>query len=187
MRMKRLILVFFLCILMAPVINATAVEQYLSADYHGEKYVVFYLPDLTDGDGVWACDGFDYDIVNVTVTPHPVGRMTPGSVPKYVYQLKIEGLSAGFAFVTVDLTSKDQLAWRYNFFVEVDDALNVVIRYAELQRGEGDITDVTIDYGHSEHFTQEQMEKAVQVILNDFKSWTGYVLHDITYKKQSPP
>ena len=38
---------------------------------------------------------------------------------------------------------------------------------------------VTIDYGHSEIYSQEDMDAAIQLIKEDFSKWAGCELHKI--------
>ena len=45
----------------------------------------------------------------------------------------------------------------------------------------GDISQVTIDYGESEHFTHEQMDVAIAVIKEKFLGWYNCELHSIAY------
>ena len=45
----------------------------------------------------------------------------------------------------------------------------------------GDISKVKIDYGTSRHFTQEQMDSAMAVVLNRFKRYLNCELHTLSY------
>ena len=45
----------------------------------------------------------------------------------------------------------------------------------------GDISQVTIDYGESEHFTHEQMDAVIAVIKDSFLDWYNCELHSIAY------
>ena len=42
-------------------------------------------------------------------------------------------------------------------------------------------SDVAIDYGHSEIFSQEDMDTAIQLIKEEFSKWDGCELHKIAY------
>ena len=42
-------------------------------------------------------------------------------------------------------------------------------------------SDVAIDYGHSEIFSQEDMDTAIQLIKEEFSKWDGCKLHKIAY------
>ena len=41
--------------------------------------------------------------------------------------------------------------------------------------------DVTIDYGTSDLYTQADMDAAIQLIEDEFRTWDGCELHSITY------
>ena len=42
-------------------------------------------------------------------------------------------------------------------------------------------SEVTIDYGHSEIYSQEEMDAAIQLIKAEFSKWDGCELHKIAY------
>ena len=42
-------------------------------------------------------------------------------------------------------------------------------------------SEVTIDYGHSELYSQEEMDAAIQLIKAEFSKWDGCELHKIAY------
>ena len=42
-------------------------------------------------------------------------------------------------------------------------------------------SEVTIDYGHSEIYSQEDMDAAIQLIKDEFSKWDGCELHKIAY------
>ena len=42
-------------------------------------------------------------------------------------------------------------------------------------------SEVTIEYGHSELYSQEDMNAAIQLIEEEFNNWDGCELHSITY------
>ncbi len=44
-----------------------------------------------------------------------------------------------------------------------------------------DISQMKIDYKSSELYTKEDMDAAIKVILDEFGTWDGCVLYDITY------
>lgn len=41
--------------------------------------------------------------------------------------------------------------------------------------------DLSIDYGHSELYTREDMDKAIELIVKEFSGWAGCELHAIRY------
>ena len=45
----------------------------------------------------------------------------------------------------------------------------------------GNTTEVEINYGSSTIYTQEDMDAAIQVIQDQFKTWEGCELHSLTY------
>lgn len=45
----------------------------------------------------------------------------------------------------------------------------------------GDVSDVKIDYGKSDIYTKEDMDKAIEVIKKEFSEWDGCKLYDIRY------
>ena len=160
--------------------SAFAAEQWLSADWHGETGTVMYLPYLPGGEGEWDCSG-DEMIVRVTAEAFPAGLNGEDQRAKHACKISMDGVAPGFSFVRTDLRNGENLIWRYWFFVEVDERLNVIIHYSELMPGEGDISGVSVDYGTSERFSREEMEEAVSMILEEFRTWEGYTLYEISY------
>ena len=51
----------------------------------------------------------------------------------------------------------------------------------EEQSSEPETAGVTIDYGESELYTQEELEDAVAMINEEFDSWEGCEMHSIAY------
>ena len=47
--------------------------------------------------------------------------------------------------------------------------------------GEKNVAEVTIDYGYSEIYSQDDMNSAIQLIKEEFNAWDGCELHSITY------
>ena len=45
----------------------------------------------------------------------------------------------------------------------------------------GTVSDVTIDYGTSEIYSEEEMKSAISLILDEFSTWEGCELHSIRY------
>lgn len=45
----------------------------------------------------------------------------------------------------------------------------------------GDVSKAKVDYGKSEMYSKQDMEKAVEVIFNEFKTWKGCKLYTIEY------
>ena len=45
----------------------------------------------------------------------------------------------------------------------------------------GDVSEVSIDYGTSDLYTQEDMDAAIALIQKEFKGWKGCELHSISY------
>lgn len=45
----------------------------------------------------------------------------------------------------------------------------------------GKINNVSVDYGKSEVYSQQDMDSAIEVIEKEFSSWKGCELHSITY------
>lgn len=43
------------------------------------------------------------------------------------------------------------------------------------------VKNVSVDYGKSEVYSQQDMDKAIEVIKKEFSSWEGCELHSITY------
>ena len=77
-----------------------------------------------------------------------------------------EGLVLALYGVEVRKLSGEELAW----------AESLQPKYQP-----GDTSQAVIDYGESEHFTQEQMDAAIAVIKSDFLNWYGCVMHSIAY------
>ncbi|MBR3016123.1 MAG: hypothetical protein IKH57_03410 [Clostridia bacterium] len=199
--MKRLMLICVMILCLMPVVMPESVAS-SSFDFgfseSGEGFApgtVLYLPDFTGIGSHWeilSVSGGD-DYVRVTVTPIPLSLPddTPDAV--YTYEVRLEGVEAEDAFVCLELVKDGVPSWRYNLYVIVDPSLDVKIQSAELIPAHGDISNVVIDYGASEHFTQDEMDAAIAVILNDFSAihrsdqenhlnaWAGFVLHEIHY------
>ena len=47
------------------------------------------------------------------------------------------------------------------------------------------ITNVSVDYGKSKIFSQQDMDSAISVIKKEFSSWDGCELHSITFTSDS--
>lgn len=45
----------------------------------------------------------------------------------------------------------------------------------------GNVAEVSIDYGDSQLYTQEDMDAAIALIKREFRGWTGCELHSISY------
>ena len=199
--MKRLMLVWVMMLCLLPLAMAeSAATSSFDFDFvrAGEGYAsgtVLYLPDFTGTGSHWeilAVSGGD-DTVRVTVTPIPLSY--PSDAPDAVctYEVRLEGVEAEDAFVRLELVKDGVPSWRYNLYVIVDPSLDVKIQSAELMPAHGDTSHVVIDYGTSEHFTREEMDAAIDVILRDFSrphepgqeddlsARAGFTLHQISY------
>ena len=156
---------------------------------------VMYLPDFTGTGSHWEvlAVSLDDEIVRVTITPIPLSEPKDAPDAVFVYEIRFEGVSPGDAYVHLELCKDGVPSWRCNLYVIVDPSLDVKIQNMELMPAYGDITHAAIDYGTSEHFTREDMDAALSVILADFSArhevdqdwglsgWVGYVLHEIHY------
>ncbi len=156
---------------------------------------VIYLPDFTGTGSRWEilATSHDDEVVRVTITPIPLSepKDTPDAV--IVYEIRFEGVSPEDANVRLELCKDGVPSWRCNLYVIVDPSLDVKIQNMELMPAYGDVTHATIDYGMSEHFTREDMDAALAVILADFSArheadqdwglsgWVGYVLYEVHY------
>ncbi len=194
--MKRLILV---CMMTLCLIAAVTGEAASSFDFdfleHGEGFVsgtVLYLPDYTGSGSHWEILSVS-DTLRAAVTPVPLSHAAEAPDAVYTYEVRLEGVEAGDAFVHLELTKDGVPSWRYNLYVIVDPSLDVKIQSAELIPAYGDISHVMIDYGTSAHFSREEMDAAISVILDDFTAvhergqehslsgWAGFVLNRIHY------
>ncbi|MBR6531137.1 MAG: hypothetical protein IKT61_01390 [Clostridia bacterium] len=45
----------------------------------------------------------------------------------------------------------------------------------------GNVENVKIDYGVSEKYAKEDMDAAIQPVFDEFHTWNGFELYDITY------
>ena len=156
---------------------------------------VMYLPDFTGSGSRWEVLAVSHDdkVVRVTITPIPLSEPKDAPDAVFVYEIRFEGVSPGDAYVHLELCKDGVPSWRCNLYVIVDPSLDVKIQNMELMPAYGDITHAAIDYGTSAHFTREDMDAALAVILADFSArheagqdfglsgWVGYVLHEIHY------
>ena len=201
MTMKRLMLVCVMMQCLTTVAIAEAVP-FSSFDFDfpssGEGFTrgtVLYLPDFTNTGSHWetfAVSGGDHT-VRVTITPIPLSIPADALDTVYTYEVRLEGVEAEDAFVCLELAKDGLPSWRYNLYVIVDPSLDVKIQSAELIPAVADTAHVRIDYGVSDHFTHEQMDAAIAVILSHFTAmhepraglnwseWAGFVLHEIHY------
>ena len=173
-----------LCILLTLLmfcVYGAAEEQNISIDYHGEQCAVVFLPDLTGQNGEWVLERDGGDIIQARMETVPVGNPADPDDKRCVYRLQMDGITPGFCYVTANLMNGEEQSWQYNFMVEVDDGLNVLIRYADLFPWQGDISRVNVNYGISKRFTEKQIAAAVDVILRKFKEFSGCVLYSISY------
>ena len=199
MRRLMLICMMILCLMPAVMAESAASSSFdFGFSESGEGFApgtVLYFPDFTGTGSHWeilSVSGGD-DTVRVTVTPIPLSLPDDAPDAVYTYKIRLEGVEAEDAFVCLELVKDGVPSWRYNLYVIVDPSLDVKIQSAELIPAHGDISNVVIDYGASEHFTQDEMDAAVAVILNDFSAihgsdqennlnaWPGFVLHEIHY------
>ncbi len=203
--MKRLMLVCVMILCLAAALAAAAAESAPTSSFAledawwcGRGYVpgaTLYLPDFTGTGSHWevlAVSGGD-DTVLVTVTPIPLSRPSDAPDAVYTYEVRLEGVEAEDAFVHLELAKDGVPSWRCNLYVIVDPSLDVKIQSFELMPAYGDTSHVQIDYGASEHFTREEMDAAIAVILRDFRTphepgqennlsaWAGFTLHQISY------
>lgn len=104
----------------------------------------------------------------------------------------LEGVSPEDAHIILELYQKGIAVWRCNLYVIIDPSLDVKIQTTELMPAYGDTSHAVIDYGTSEHFTRDDMDAAIAVIMADFgarhdkntrefSGWAGYVLYDVSY------
>ena len=47
--------------------------------------------------------------------------------------------------------------------------------------GKGSVSEVKIDYGNSEIYSEEDMDAAIELIKGEFSTWEGCELHSISY------
>lgn len=205
MTMKLLMLVWVTILCLAAALATAAAESAPTSSFAledawwcGRGYVpgaTLYLPDFTGTGSHWevlAVSGGD-DTVLVTVTPIPLSRPSDAPDAVYTYEVRLEGVEAEDAFVHLELAKDGVPSWRCNLYVIVDPSLDVKIQSFELMPAYGDTSHVQIDYGASEHFTREEMDAAIAVILWDFSTphepgqennlsaWAGFTLHQISY------
>ena len=196
--MKRLMLVLVMILCLAPVMPAASAEK-SSFDSgfprSGTGYApgsVLYLPDFTGAGSQWEIFRAPGKVrVSVTRVPLSFPADAPDAV--YTYEVRLEGAETGDAHVWLELVRDGVPEWRYILYVIVDPSLDVKIQSAELIPARGDISHAVIDRGMSEHFTQEEMDAAIAVILRDFTAahepgqkhslsgWAGFVLREIRY------
>lgn len=117
--------------------SALGDRQNISAPYNNEKNAVLYLPDLSENGAVWVCDRWDADIVLVKVEQIQTGRTSSGTKAGPVAKITVTGMTPGFSCVIPELYDGERLLWRDVLFVEIDEDLNAVIRYAGLEKGSG--------------------------------------------------
>ena len=201
MNMKRLLLVWvmMLCLEIVAIAESDTISSFdFNFSESGDGFnrgTVLYLPDFTKIGGYWdllAVSGGD-DTVRVTITPIPLSIPAEETDAVYTYEVRLEGVEAGDAFVRLEFCADGVPRWRCNLYVIVDPSMDVKIQSFELMPAYGDTSHVQIDYGSSEHFTRDQMDAAIAVILSDFTAmhetgdglelceWAGFVLNEIHY------
>lgn len=45
----------------------------------------------------------------------------------------------------------------------------------------GNVENAEINYGNSERYSKEDMDSAIRVVFNEFKTWNGFELYSISY------
>ena len=201
MTMKRLMLVcaVMLCLAAAALSESALTSSFdiplcLSRDGFTPG-AVMYLPDFTGTGSRWDVLAVSGDDETVRVTVQPAALSEPADAPDAVctYEIRFAGVEAGDAFVRLELQKDGVPSWRCNLYVIVDPSLDVKLQSMELMPAFGDITRASIDYGTSDHFTREDMDAAIAVILAEFSAphaadqydnlsgFVGFVLHEIRY------
>lgn len=57
----------------------------------------------------------------------------------------------------------------------------VIILTVVLLCGCSDVSNVKIDYGYSDLYTQSDMDPAIEKIISEFRGWDDYILDSLTY------
>ena len=200
--MKRLmpVWVMILCLFTVYAVASAESAQTSSFDledawWAGRGFIpgtVLYLPDFTGIGSHWEILAVQGE-VRVTVTPIALSHPTDAPDAVYTYEIRLEGVESEDAFIHLELCKNGVPSWRCNLYVLVDPSLDVKIQSMELMPAYGDTSHVQIDYGTSEHFTREEMDAAIAVILREFSTphepgqedslseWAGFTLHQISY------
>ena len=194
--MKRFMLICFMILCLLPV-GGWAETYAFDLGHDSEGFVpgaALYLPDFTGSGSHWALLSVsDSQTVRVTLTP--IALSGPGDAQNTAYtdEIRLEGLSAGDAYVHLELSRDGGPCWRCNLYVIVDSSLDVKIQTAEWMPACGNIAHTAVDYGASDHFTPADMDAAIAVILEafsaprtgdreeDVSAWAGHVLQAIRY------
>ncbi len=200
--MKRRIAVCLMILCLAAALSSAAAKSAPTSSFDiedawwaGRGYVpgaTLYLPDFTGTGSQWEILAIQGE-VSVTVTPIALSHPADAPDAVYTYEIRLAGVEKEDAFVHLELCKNGVPSWRCNLYVLVDPSLDVKIQSLELMPAYGDTSHVQIDYGSSEHFTREEMDAAIAVILRDFSTphepgqedslsaWAGFVLHEIHY------
>lgn len=202
MTVKRLMLVWVMILCLFIVYTAAFAESAQRSSFDledawwaGKGFVpgsVLYLPDFTGTGCHWETLAVQGE-VRVTVTPVALSRPADAPDAVYTYEVQLEGVEEEDAFIHLELCKDGVPSWRCNLYVIVDPSLDVKIQSFELMPAYGNTSHVQIDYGTSDHFTREEMDAAIAVILHDFSTphepgqedslsgWAGFTLYQITY------
>lgn len=199
--MKRMIIIFLL--MLCPVGYSCSAESSANSSFDvmcncGAGFspgTVIYLPDFTGTGSHWGILSEPDWLVRAVIAPVAQSAPSDNTEAITMYQLKLEGVSSGDGFVHLELYRDGTASWRYNLYIIVDPSLDVKIQTAELMPAYGDTSHTSIDYGTSDHFTRDEMDAAIAVILADFSArhkenpdpnhdlsaWVGYVLQEVAY------
>ena len=164
-----------------------------SFDFSGEGILIegyspgamICLPDLTGTGSHWEVLSAPDWAVRVTVWPTVYAGVSADKI-------FLEGVSPEDAHIILELYQEGIAVWRCNLYVIIDPSLDVKIQTTELMPAYGDTSHAVIDYGTSEHFTRDDMDAAIAVIMaefgarhdkntREFSGWAGYVLNDVSY------
>ncbi|MBR4162261.1 MAG: M15 family metallopeptidase, partial [Solobacterium sp.] len=102
---------------------------------------------------------------------------------------KVHAKLADYGFILRYLEGREHITgygyepWHIRYVDDVDIAKEIMSKDITFEEYLGAVnsTDVTIDYGNSSIFTQEELEEAVIQIKCKFASFEGYKLHSIRY------
>ena len=102
---------------------------------------------------------------------------------------KVHAKLADYGFILRYLEGREHITgygyepWHIRYVDDVDIAKEIMSKDITFEEYLGAVnsTDVTIDYGNSTVFTQEELEEAVIQIKCKFASFEGYELHSIRY------
>ena len=131
-----------------------------------------YLSDFTQSGCQWKLLRADENLIAVSID-----RLND----MCLYKITLEGIQEGEAIVSLGLCEAEDVVWYCNIELTVNEDKQCIILRSDIIPAYGDASNAAINYGSSEHFTHEQMDRAIAEIKNEFHSWPGYSLYSIEY------